>query len=77
MEKLVKEREDLAHQLELFSVRKNMASSEIREIDIKIGNLNVMRNIVLERLAKLEQEETQLEHDSMFGAFQNEALYIC
>ena len=64
MEKLTKEREGLAHQLEMFSIRKNMASSEIREIDIKISNLNAMRHIVLERLAKLEQEEAQLEHES-------------
>lgn len=42
-----------------------MASSEIREIDIKIMNLNNMRRIVLDRLAGLEQEEALLEHDSM------------
>ena len=66
MEKLTREREGLAHQLELFSIRKNMASSEIREIDAKIANLSSMRNIVLERLAKLEQEEAQLEHECMY-----------
>ncbi|KAF8461421.1 mitochondrial division protein 1 [Kalaharituber pfeilii] len=63
LEKLSREREDLTHQLEMFSIRKNMASCEIREIDIKIANLNAMRNIVLERLAKFEQEEAQLEHE--------------
>lgn len=62
--KLNKERANLARQLEMFSIRKNMSSSEIREIDIKIANLNAMRHIVLERLAKLEQEEAQLEHES-------------
>lgn len=61
--KLSKNREELARQLELYSIRKNMASSEIREIDIKIANLNAMRNIVIERLAKLEGEEAQLEHE--------------
>ena len=62
--KLSKERANLAHQLEMYSIRKNMASSEIREIDIKISNLNAMRRIVLDRLARLEQEENQIEHES-------------
>lgn len=39
-----------------------MCSTEIREIDTKISNLNSMRGIVLDRLADLEQEESQLEH---------------
>ena len=47
-----------------MGIRKNMASSEIREIDNKISNLNYMRKIVLDRLAGLEQEEAMLEHDS-------------
>lgn len=42
-----------------------MASSEIREIDQKIQNLNHMRNIVFDRLASLEQEEAEVEHESM------------
>lgn len=50
----------------MMSIRKNMASSEIREIDNKIANLNGMRKIVLERLAGLEQEEALLEHDSSY-----------
>ena len=41
----------------------DMASSEIREIDNKIANLNTMRKIVLDRLAGLEQDEIELEHD--------------
>jgi len=49
-----------------MSIRKNMASSEIHEIDNKIANLNSMRRIVLERLAGLEQEEALLEHDSLY-----------
>src|SRR6187402_116855 len=64
--KLKKEQNSLNHQLEMMSIRKNMASSEIREIDNKISNLNFMRKIVLDRLAGLEQEEAMLEHDSMF-----------
>ena len=54
----------MMHELEMLGVRKNMASSEIREIDLKIANLTGMRRIILERLAGLEQEEALLEHDS-------------
>jgi division protein 1 len=64
--KLKKEQSSLNHQLEMMSIRKNMASSEIHEIDNKITNLNSMRKIVLERLAGLEQEEALLEHDSLY-----------
>ncbi|KAI9741450.1 MAG: Mitochondrial fission protein [Claussenomyces sp. TS43310] len=63
--KLQKDRHALNHQLELLGIRKNMSSSEIREIDLKIANLNAMRRIVLDRLAGLEQEEALLEHDIM------------
>jgi division protein 1 len=62
--KLKKERNALNHQLEMMGIRKNMASSEIHEIDNKIANLNSMRKIVLERLAGLEQEEALVEHES-------------
>ncbi|KAG9237341.1 mitochondrial division protein-like protein 1 [Amylocarpus encephaloides] len=61
--KLKKEQNSLNHQLEMIGIRKNMASSEIHEIDNKIANLNSMRRIVLDRLANLEQEEAILEHD--------------
>ncbi|CAL3962839.1 unnamed protein product [Diplocarpon coronariae] len=61
--KLKKEQNSLNHRLEMMGIRKNMASSEIREIDNKISNLNYMRKIVLDRLAGLEQEEAMLEHD--------------
>ena len=61
--KLKKERHSLNHRLEMMSVRKNMSSSEIREIDNKISNLNSMRKIVLDRLGDLEQEEVHMEND--------------
>lgn len=61
---LKKEKASMMHELEMLGIRKNMASSEIREIDNKIANLNGMRRIILERLAGLEQEEALLEHDS-------------
>lgn len=64
LHKLKKEKSAMMHELEMLSVRKNMASYEIREVDIKIANLAGMRRIILERLAGLEQEEALLEHDS-------------
>jgi division protein 1 len=67
--KLQKEQNSLNHQLEMLGVRKNMASSEIREIDSKIANLSSMRAIVLDRLAGLEQDEALLEHESLSYAF--------
>jgi len=66
--KLKKEQNTLNHQLEMMGIRKNMASSEIHEIDNKIANLNRIRRIVLDRLASLEQEEALLEHDSLCPA---------
>lgn len=57
------DRDKLNHRLEMMSVRKNMCSSEIREIDNKISNLNSMRKIVLDRLEGLEQDELQMEQD--------------
>ncbi|KAJ9148924.1 hypothetical protein NKR23_g4581 [Pleurostoma richardsiae] len=65
VQKLRKEKSSMMHEFEMLGIRKNMASSEIREIDIKIANLAGMRRIVLERLAGLEQEEALLEHDIM------------
>lgn len=64
----------MMHELEMLSIRKNMASSEIREIDNKIANLAGMRKIILERLAGLEQEEALMEHDSKSRLFQDTHL---
>jgi division protein 1 len=62
---LKKEKAAMLHEFELLGIRKNMSSSEIREVDNKIANLQGMRTIILERLAGLEQEEALLEHDIM------------
>lgn len=62
--KLRKEKASMMHELEMLGIRKNMASSEIQEIDKRIANLAGMRRIILDRLAGLEQEEAILEHDS-------------
>jgi division protein 1 len=60
------ERERLNRRLEMMGIRKNMCSAEIREIDNKIANLNNMRKIVLDRLAGLEMDEVELEHQCEF-----------
>jgi division protein 1 len=57
------ERGKLSHRLEMMGIRKNMCSSEIHEIDNKIANLHNMRKIVLGRLAGLEMEEADMEHE--------------
>lgn len=63
--KLRQERNALNRRLGMMGIRKNMCSSEIREIDNKISNLNSMRKIVLERLGDLEQDELQIEQDML------------
>lgn len=60
---LKKRRNNTNHRLEMMGIRKNMCSSEIREIDNKIANLNAMRRIVLDRLAGLEGEEVEVEQE--------------
>jgi mitochondrial division protein 1 len=64
MGQLQNQKLSLEHRLEMMSIRKNMCSSEILEIDSKISNLNHMRKIVLDRLADLEQEEITLEEEA-------------
>ncbi|KAK6352797.1 Mitochondrial fission protein [Orbilia brochopaga] len=63
MSRLTKERDTMNEALDLLGIRKSIASTEIREIDAKISRLTSIRGTVLERLAKLEQEETELEHE--------------
>lgn len=63
---LKKERDLLNRRMDLMGVRKNMCSSEIFDIDNKIANFHRMRQIVLDRLAGLEMEEAELEHEGAF-----------
>ena len=63
LEKAEREKNKLDHGLEMMGIRKNMCSSEIREIDNKISNLNQMRKIVLDRLESLEQDEVRMEQE--------------
>lgn len=63
MKKLRNEKHSMSHRLEMMGVRKHMCVAEIHEIDDKIANLNTMRKMVLDRLAGLEIEESELEQD--------------
>ncbi|KAL8996829.1 MAG: hypothetical protein Q9169_003731 [Polycauliona sp. 2 TL-2023] len=58
-----KNRDKTNHRLEMMAVRKNMCSAEIREIDAKLSNMNIMRKLVLDRLGDIEQDELQLEQE--------------
>lgn len=63
LDNLRDERDTLHRRMEMMGVRKNMCSAEIKEIDNKVFNLQRMRDIVLDRLAGLEIEESDLEQD--------------
>ena len=63
LQTLQKKRDKLSHRMELLNVRKNLCSSDIREIDGKISNLHSMRKIVLDRLSSLEDEEINADHE--------------
>lgn len=63
MQRLKNQKNSMSHQLEMMGVRKRMCVTEIHEIDNKISNLNTMRKMVLDRLAGLEMEESELEQD--------------
>lgn len=63
LQKLKRRRNNTNHKLQMMGIRKNMCSSEIRDIDNKIANLNHMRKIVLDRLALLEGEEVEVEQE--------------
>lgn len=63
VQKLKKKRNATNRRLEMAGIRKNMCSSEIKEIDNKMTNLQHMRKIVLDRLAGLENEEVELEQE--------------
>ncbi|CDO96341.1 unnamed protein product [Kluyveromyces dobzhanskii CBS 2104] len=47
--------------LDLLEIQKNLAASEIRELDIKLEKLKLMRELVFKRVAKIEQHELFLE----------------
>ncbi|CAN6605169.1 mitochondrial division protein 1 [Trichomonascus vanleenenianus] len=59
---LRKDEEDISQRLDLLEIRKDLAANEIKEIDQRIEHMQKMRKIVFDRVAKLEQEEFQLEN---------------
>ena len=63
IQNLKKKRNKTNHRLEMMAIRKNLCSTEIKEIDNKIANMHNMRKIVLERLADLENDELEVEHE--------------
>ncbi|QIW99671.1 hypothetical protein AMS68_005189 [Peltaster fructicola] len=65
MVKLKREKQRFEHRLEMMGVRKGMCAAEIREIDSKIENLNTMRQVLMERLADLEDEEHELDQQTV------------
>ncbi len=62
LKKLYFYKDNLDHKVDLLEIRKNLASSEIRELDAKIVKLQSMRGIVFRRVANLEQEQIMLEN---------------
>jgi division protein 1 len=54
-------RDQISDNLDLLEIRKNLAASEIIEIDNKISRLQGLRQLVFKRVAKLEQNELFLE----------------
>lgn len=63
LENLKTDKDSLAHRLQMLGVRKSMCSSEIREVDGKLSNLQKRRRVVLDKLAELEQQEALMERD--------------
>lgn len=59
--KLTSYKEKISDNLDLLEVRKNLAASEILEIDNKIAKLQELRQLVFKRVAKIEQNELFLE----------------
>ncbi|CCH41356.1 Mitochondrial division protein 1 [Wickerhamomyces ciferrii] len=59
--KLQNYKNQLIENLESLEIRKNLAASEIIELDNKISKLQSLRKIVFKRVAKIEQNELFLE----------------
>lgn len=72
--KLLKDKSEIEHTLDLLEIRKDLAANEIHEIDQKIAFLRVNRNLVFERVAQLEQEEFTLENKLKYLNMQTEMV---
>lgn len=51
--------------LDLLEIKKNLSASEIKELDVKIEKLEIMRNFAFKKVEKLEQNELFLEKHLM------------
>lgn len=58
-----RERDHIAHNLEILSIRKSLASNEIKEIDSKLTTLGAMRTRLIEKLEQLEIQEVEATDD--------------
>jgi mitochondrial division protein 1 len=63
IQNLKKKRNTVNHRLEMMAIRKNMCTTEIKDIDNKLANLQNMRRIAVDRLSSLEQDEAEVEHE--------------
>ena len=63
IQNLKKKRNAVNHKLEMMAIRKNMCTTEIKDIDTKLANLQHMRRIAVDRLTSLEQDEVEVEHE--------------
>ena len=63
IQNLKKKRNTVNHRLEMMAIRKNMCSTEIKDIDVKVANLQHIRRIAVDRLTSLEQDEVEVEHE--------------
>lgn len=61
VEKLRAASQSMTDNLDLLEIQKNLAASEIKEIDFKLEKLKMMRDLVFQRIAKVEQNEIFLE----------------
>ncbi|GAO52792.1 hypothetical protein G7K_6859-t1 [Saitoella complicata NRRL Y-17804] len=61
--KLDRERKHIQREHDLLSIRKSLAIAEIRELDIKIQNLQSLRHTVVERMGGLEQQQEELNRE--------------
>lgn len=59
--RLTQYKSTISDNLDLLEIRKNLAASEIIEIDNKVAKLQELRKVVFKRVAKLEQNEMFLE----------------
>ncbi|SCU82797.1 LANO_0B07558g1_1 [Lachancea nothofagi CBS 11611] len=61
LKKLRSANQSIIDNLDLLEIQKNLAASEIKEIDLKLEKLKMVRDLVFKRVARVEQNEIFLE----------------